>query len=193
MKLTLATHNLHKLEEISAILSGWEIDGEKTDAEETAKTFSGNALIKARSIWRPGKGWVMADDSGLEVFALGGAPGVYSARYAGEDGNQAKNNALLLKNLEGIGDRRARFVCSIALISPEGKEYSAEGHCNGTIGTEVCGCGGFGYDPLFTPDGYGKTFAELPSGVKNSISHRAKALAEAVKILGDSDLRVDGR
>lgn len=183
MKLAVATHNAHKIAEISAILSGWEIEGRSSSAEETAPDFAGNALIKARSIWKKGGDWVLADDSGLEVFALGGAPGVRSARYAGEDGNSAKNNALLLENLKGVEDRRARFVCSIALISPEGTECSVEGHCNGTIGCELSGNGGFGYDPLFTPEGYGKTFADLPPEVKNSISHRARALAKAKEML----------
>ncbi|MBP5791180.1 MAG: RdgB/HAM1 family non-canonical purine NTP pyrophosphatase [Kiritimatiellae bacterium] len=185
MKLVVATHNAHKIAEISAILSGWDIEGRSSCAEETAPDFAGNALIKARSIWRKGGGWVMADDSGLEVFALGGAPGVRSARYAGEDGNSAKNNALLLKNLEGVTDRRARFVCSIALVSPDGREFSVEGFCSGTIGLAPSGNGGFGYDPLFTPEGYDKTFADLPAGVKNSISHRARALAKVKELLAD--------
>lgn len=183
MKLFLATHNKHKLEEVSSMLPGWEIEGVSTNVEETEPTFAGNALLKARSIWRKGLGWVMADDSGLEVVSLGGEPGVYSARYAGEDGNSAKNNALLLERLSGVTDRRARFVCSIALISPEGKEYSVVGQCGGTIRNAPSGQNGFGYDPLFEPTGYDKTFAELPPEVKNSISHRASAIAKARDIL----------
>lgn len=185
MKLVVATHNAHKIAEISAILSGWEIEGRASSAEETAPDFAGNALIKARDIWKRGGDWVLADDSGLEVFALGGAPGVRSARYAGVDGDSAKNNALLLKNLEGVEDRRARFVCSIALISPDGRECSVEGRCDGTLRREPSGNGGFGYDPLFVPEGYEKTFADLPAEVKNSISHRARALAKARELLAD--------
>lgn len=183
MKLFLATHNKHKLEEVSSMLPGWEIEGVTANVEETEPTFAGNALLKARSIWKNGIGWVMADDSGLEVASLGGEPGVYSARYAGEDGNTEKNNALLLKRLSGVADRRARFVCSIALISPEGKEYSVSGQCSGIIRNEPSGNKGFGYDPLFEPVGYDKTFADLPPEVKNTISHRAAAIAKAKDIL----------
>ena len=184
MKLVLATHNRNKIREISEILPGWEIAAEDSHAEETENTFSGNALLKARALAdRHSGAWILADDSGLEVFALGGEPGVRSARYAGEDGNTPKNNALLLKNLEGVDDRRAQFTCAIALIDPEGRERTVEGHCTGKILEKPAGSGGFGYDPLFVPDGYEKSFAELTADEKNAISHRGKALAEAKRFL----------
>ena len=152
MKLYVATHNAHKIREISQILPDFEVEGDDpADAEETAPDFAGNALIKVRAIAprHPGA-WCMADDSGLEVAALGGAPGVRSARYAGEPTNTPANNALLLKNLE--------------VIAPSGAE-------------------GFGYDPLFVPDGFEKSFAELSAAEKNAISHRGRALAEARRII----------
>lgn len=184
MKLIVATHNRNKVREISQMLPGWEIVAEDSAAEETEKTFRGNAMLKARALKpKHPDAWILADDSGLEVFALGGAPGVRSARYAGEDGNTPKNNALLLKNLEGVADRRAQFTCAVALIAPDGTESTAEGHCPGTILTAPAGAGGFGYDPLFVPDGYEKTFAELKPEEKNAISHRGRALALARKII----------
>lgn len=189
MILYVATHNAHKLREIGELLPGFEILSEDPDAEETAPDFAGNALIKARAIAASHAGcWVMADDSGLEVAALGGEPGVRSARYAGEPSDTPANNALLLKNLEGVDDRRANFTCCVALVDPSGKEHVLTGRCYGTIAREASGCGGFGYDPLFIPDGYEKSFAELSAAEKNAISHRGRALAEVKKtILGFSD------
>ena len=183
MKLIVATHNRNKVREISQMLPGWEIAAEDSAAEETETTFKGNALLKARALksGHPGA-WILADDSGLEVFALDGAPGVRSARYAGEDGNTPKNNALLLKNLEGVTDRRAQFTCAIALIAPDGTERTVEGHCPGVILCAQRGAGGFGYDPLFVPDGFTKTFAELSAEEKNAISHRGRALAQVKKL-----------
>ena len=183
-KLVVATHNRNKIREIGEILPGWEIAAEDSGAEETADTFAGNALIKARAIAprHPGA-WVMADDSGLEVFALGGAPGVRSARYAGKDGDTPANNALLLGNLEGVEDRRAQFTCAIALIDPVGGEHVVEGHCPGRISLAPSGAGGFGYDPLFVPEGRERSFAELSPDEKNAISHRGRALAQARGIL----------
>ena len=177
-KLILATHNANKLREVGEMLGGWEVTGEDSGVEETAETFSGNALLKARAIAarHPGA-WVMADDSGLVVDALGGAPGVRSARYAGRDGDTAANNALLLENLLGVKDRQARFVCAIALIAPNGREQIFEGRCEGRITETPFGHGGFGYDPLFIPEGFAKTFAELAPAEKNAISHRGRALA----------------
>ncbi len=180
MKLNVATHNAHKLREISEILPEFEIAADDPDAEETAPDFAGNALIKVRAIAarHPGE-WSMADDSGLEVRALGGAPGVHSARYAGEPCNTPANNALLLKNLEGVEDRSARFTCTIAIIDPEGREHVVTGHCPGRIALAPSGTAGFGYDPLFIPDGYTESFADLGEVEKNKISHRGRALAEA--------------
>ena len=184
MKLYVATHNVHKLREIGEILPGYEIVADDPDVEETAPDFAGNALIKVRAIAarHPGE-WSMADDSGLEVRALGGAPGVRSARYAGEPSNTPANNALLLKNLEGVEDRTARFTCTIALVDPEGREHVVTGHCSGRIAYAPSGTAGFGYDPLFVPDGYDASFADLGEDAKNKISHRGRALAQVKALL----------
>lgn len=188
MKLYVATGNAHKLKEISQILPGFEIVAENPgDVEENAPDFAGNALIKVRAIAGSRRGeWCMADDSGLEVEALGGEPGVRSARYAGGHGNTAANNELLLRNLEGVDNRAARFVCSIALVSPDGREFSVEGSCRGRIIESAAGAQGFGYDPLFVPEGYEQTFAELSAEEKNALSHRGRALAAAQKVLKDN-------
>lgn len=185
MKLFVATHNSHKIREISEILSGWEIlPDDPEGAEETAEDFRGNALIKVRAIAEKHRGdWCMADDSGLEVAALGGEPGVRSARYAGEPSNTPANNALLLRNLVGKTDRTANFTCAIALVSPEGEEFTVEGKCFGKISETPSGAAGFGYDPLFVPEGYERSFAELSAEEKNAISHRGRALAAAVAVM----------
>ena len=186
MRLFVATHNPHKIREISEILPGFDIIPDNpAGVEENAPDFAGNALIKVRAIAARHRGdWAMADDSGLEVRALGGAPGVHSARYAGRDGDTPANNALLLKNLSGVADRRARFTCAIVLVAPDGTEHEVEGHCPGRIAEAPSGAGGFGYDPLFVPDGYDRSFAELSSDEKNAISHRGRALAAARAIIG---------
>lgn len=185
MKLFVATHNAHKVGEISAILPDWEIVPDNPEGvEETAPDFAGNALIKVRAIAARHRGaWCLADDSGLAVEALGGAPGVHSARYAGEPCDNAANNALLLKNLKGVVDRRAAFVCAVALVGPDGREHVVEGRCPGVVAEAPAGAGGFGYDPLFVPDGFSKSFAELAPEEKNAISHRGRALAAARAIL----------
>ena len=185
MKIYVATHNAHKIREISRILPGFEIEADDpANVEENAPDFAGNALIKLRAIAarHPGA-WCMADDSGLEVKALGGAPGVHSARYAGEPADTAANNALLLRNLEDAADRSANFTCAIALADPSGREHLATGRCFGKIATAPSGGGGFGYDPLFVPNGRETTFAELPPEEKDAISHRGRALAEAKRII----------
>jgi XTP/dITP diphosphohydrolase len=185
MTLVLATHNPAKVREIAEMLPRVEVSCEDSAAEETADTFAGNALIKARAVaGRHAGAWVLADDSGLVVDALGGEPGVRSARYAGRDGDTPANNALLLKNLEGVSDRSAAFVCAMAVIDPQGAEHVVEGRCTGSILAAPRGKGGFGYDPLFVPDGGELTFAELPAEEKNRISHRARALAKARAIIG---------
>lgn len=184
MKLFIATHNAHKLREIGEILPGFEICADDPDAEETAETFEGNALIKVRAIAARHVGaWSMADDSGLEVEALNGAPGVRSARYAGEPSSTPANNALLLKNLTGVANRAARFVCAVALVAPDGAEHVVRGECPGRISTEPSGAGGFGYDPLFVPTGFDRSFADLGEVEKNKISHRARALAQVKTLL----------
>lgn len=185
MKLFVATHNAHKIREISQILPDFEIIADDPEGvEENAPDFAGNARLKVRAIAARHAGeWCMADDSGLEVKALGGAPGVRSARYAGEPANTPNNNALLLKNLTGVTDRSANFACAIALVDPSGREHVAQGKCFGRIAETASGTAGFGYDPLFIPDGYDKSFADLTAEEKNAISHRGRALAEARRIL----------
>ena len=185
MKLYVATHNQHKLREIGQILPGYEILADDPEGvEENAPDFVGNALVKVRAIAARHRGeWCMADDSGLEVAALGGAPGVRSARYAGEPSNTPNNNALLLKNLAGVTDRRANFTCAVALVDPQGGEHTVVGKCFGRIAERPSGADGFGYDPLFIPDGHDKSFAELTAEEKNAISHRGRALAEAAGLM----------
>jgi len=189
MKLFVATHNQHKIREISQILPGFEIVPDDPEGvEENAPDFAGNALIKVRAIAEKHKGeWCMADDSGLEVKALGGAPGVHSARYAGEPSNTPANNALLIKNLEGVKDRAARFTCCCALVDPSGEELVVHGHCPGHIAEKQAGVEGFGYDPLFIPNGHDKSFAELSAEEKNAISHRGRALEKVREIVGAPD------
>ena len=186
MKIYVATHNAHKIREISQILPGFEVEpDDPAGVEETAPDFIGNAFIKVRAIAARHRGsWCLADDSGLEVEALGGAPGVRSARYAGEPSDTPKNNALLLKNLAGVANRRANFTCAVALVDPDGGEHTAVGRCYGRIAERAAGVDGFGYDPLFVPDGCTRSFAELTADEKNAISHRGRALAEVKKLIG---------
>ena len=185
MKLLVATRNKHKLEEIRQIfalpgltlLAADEVPGLPGDVIEDADTFEGNALKKARELCLASGLWTLADDSGLEVVALNNAPGVYSARYAGEPCSYPANNDKLLRALAGTTDRRARFRCVIALCAPDGREWTVDGSCEGRIlEGEPRGVNGFGYDPLFVPDGFEQTFAELSGEVKNGISHRGRAL-----------------
>ncbi len=191
MKIYVATHNAHKLREIGEILPGVALVPDDPAAEETAATFEGNALVKVRAIAaRHAGAWCLADDSGLEVDALGGAPGVRSARYAGEPGSTPANNALLLKNLQGVRNRAARFVCAVALVDPAGREHVVRGECPGRIAAAPSGAGGFDYDPLFVPDGHAASFADLGAAEKNAISHRARALAAAKRILALVGARV---
>ncbi len=186
MKLLLSTRNEHKVREIREILGAPHLElldlgafPDAPDVVEDGETFAANAVKKARSLALWSGLWTLADDSGLEVDALGGAPGVYSARYAGEPADYARNNDKLLAELSGVTDRTARFRCVIALSAPDGSSRTVEGRCEGTITTEWRGDGGFGYDPLFVPDGYEQSFAEMPSELKNRISHRGNALCRA--------------
>lgn len=188
MKLYFATNNIHKLKEVQEVVGdSFQIEsmrslGINEDIPEDQQTLEGNALQKARFLYdRTGES-CFADDTGLEVDALNGAPGVYSARYAGEAKNSFDNMALLLKNMSGIQNRKARFRTVIALIL-DGKEYLFEGIVNGTIAEEPRGKAGFGYDPLFVPDGYSKTFAEMDSEAKNAISHRGRAVEKLAAFL----------
>jgi len=184
--LILGTRNPGKLREITSILhdAGWLFCSlqEFPDvevAEENGDTFAENAIAKARFYATATGLWALADDSGLEVAALGGAPGVFSARYAGDNASDADRRELLLSELAKTGDtnRKARFVAVVAIADNNGHILNvSEGICEGTLTFATRGQGGFGYDPLFVPDGYDKTFAELPDTIKNRISHRARAL-----------------
>lgn len=186
MKFFVATKNAHKLEEFGKIFegSGIELLGERDlsnqlpEADETGSTFQENALIKAREGCAFTGYPSVADDSGLCVDYLDGAPGIYSARYAGDHGDDNANNQKLLKELEGvpIEQRTARFVSVIACVFPDGREFTVEGVIEGTIDTKANGNGGFGYDPLFVTE-YG-CFGVVPSEVKNAVSHRARAIAK---------------
>jgi XTP/dITP diphosphohydrolase len=191
-RIYVATHNAHKIREIGEILPDFEIVADDPEGiEENATDFAGNALIKVLAIAARHRGeWCMADDSGLEVAALGGAPGVRSARYSDDEFPEAegaertrRNNEKLLAKLSGVANRAANFTCSIALVDPSGRAHSAEGRCFGTIAEKPSGAAGFGYDPLFVPDGFSKSFAELSADEKNAISHRGRALAEVRRIL----------
>jgi XTP/dITP diphosphohydrolase len=191
MKLVIATRNKHKLEEIRQIFNvrGLEIVSalefpEVPDVVEDGDTFEANAIKKAVSLAKATGLWALADDSGLEVDALNGAPGIYSARYAGEPVSYPANNRKLLKELENASNRRARFRCVIALSSPDGKARTLDGRCEGVIGREESGKQGFGYDPLFIPDGFTQTFAEMDADSKNAISHRGRALQRATEAWG---------
>ena len=182
MELVFASGNEHKVYEVakklggSIPLKGLHDIGCTTDLPETSDTLEGNARQKARYVWDNYRVSCFADDTGLEVTALNMAPGVYSARYAGDHRNSADNMRLLLDNLQNQSDRSARFRTVICLIL-EGEEYLFEGMVQGTIRPEPSGTEGFGYDPVFEPSGYAITFAEMSIEEKNTISHRGKAIA----------------
>ena len=202
MELILASRIKKKIREVEAILANHfpgirilSLDnvGYIGDIEENGETYEENALTKARTAVEAGNRQypAIADDSGLSVDALNGAPGVYSARYAGGHGDDAANNALLLKNLADTPaeERTARFVCCIALVYPDGKEITVRGETEGLIIDEARGEGGFGYDPYFYYAPFGKTFSELTAEEKNAISHRGRAL-EAFKVKLEEYLKV---
>ncbi|OPJ64171.1 XTP/dITP diphosphatase [Clostridium oryzae] len=186
--IIIASNNDHKVKEIKEILRELDFNivslkeaGIDIDVEETGSTFIENSRIKAEAIYnvlgdRKKDYMVMADDSGLSVDVLGGAPGVYSARYAGEHGNSKKNNDKLLSEMKDKSDRKARFVCSIVIIGAKDEPIEVEGYVEGVIAEQECGQDGFGYDPLFYVPEFKKTFAEMTSEEKNSISHRGNAL-----------------
>lgn len=189
MKAVLASKNPHKLQELGAILGGLGIEvileselGLDVDVEETGTTFEENSRLKAEAVMRAANMPTIADDSGLMVDALDGAPGVYSARYGpkGHAGTDDERIAFLLENMKDVPDaaRTAKFVCVITCLWPNGREIIARGECPGSILHEKHGCGGFGYDPVFFVPERGKTYAELTADEKNAISHRARALAE---------------
>ena len=186
MKIVAATGNKHKIEEIESITKKFgmnvitkaEAGVGDLEVEETGTTFEENSLIKAEAIMKATGMPAIADDSGLEADALNCAPGVYSARFSGEGATDESNNAKLLKLMENIPDdeRSARFVSVVTLCFPDGTVVAARGECPGTLRRSPRGDGGFGYDPLFVPVGYDKTYAEISAEEKNIISHRAKAL-----------------
>ena len=188
-KLVFATNKAHKLEEVAAIL-GDQVEllslndiGCQADIPETAETLEGNALLKSSYIYKNYHLDCFADDTGLEVETLNGAPGVYSARYAGGEGHDAQANMLkLLHELDGKENRKAQFRTAISLIL-DGKEYLFEGVIKGEIIKEKRGDSGFGYDPVFMPEGYDRTFAELGNDIKNQISHRALAVQKLCEFL----------
>lgn len=190
-RLIVATRNAHKVEEIRSILHEDDVcDLSVVEnppvVEETGVTFLENATLKAVAISKITEGLVLSDDSGLEVDALGGAPGVYSSRYAGEEGNDALNNEKLLRELEGVSPRTARFRCVMVLARRGEVLADFSGSVEGEILREPFGAGGFGYDPLFCPEGYHESFAELGEEVKNSLSHRANALEQVAKWLSEN-------
>ncbi len=190
--VVIASKNDHKAKEIRQLLCGLAVEvlslrdfPQAPDVVEDGATFAANAMKKARAIAEFTGLTTLADDSGLEVDYLGGRPGVYSARFAGESATDGENNAKLLELMRGVPmeSRTARFRCSIALVSQFGHTRWVDGICPGFILTEEKGAGGFGYDPLFQVPGLGKTFAELPDGEKNKISHRGRALQAALPII----------
>jgi XTP/dITP diphosphohydrolase len=202
--LVLATRNRNKVREIKEILARTPLSvnilsladfPSLAPPQESGNSFSENAAAKAEYVARKTGKLVLADDSGLEVEALAGRPGVFSARFAGETATDKENNEKLLRLLADLPERRrlARFVCCIALSNPEGIIDVVEGRCSGSIVFKERGSSGFGYDPLFQPLEYNKTFAELPVDVKNRISHRAKALEKALMVLEKYLYRTDSK
>lgn len=196
MRLYLATGNLHKVEELKEMLAAANLPievhtpavvGGMPEVDEDQATFSGNALKKARALAAllPDHDWALADDSGLCVDALDGDPGVYSARYAGAKATDSENTGQLLANLVNVPDdnRGAGFQCHLALVSPLGEEHVFVGECRGKILREIRGDGGFGYDPVFVPEGFDETFAELGSTEKAKLSHRGNAMRQLVEWL----------
>ncbi len=183
MDIVVATNNKGKLRELSEMLVGFNIlsqseVGADIDVEETGTTYEENALLKARAVREYTDKYIIADDSGLEVDVLGGEPGLYSARYAGDNTTPDQGMAKLLENLKGYApsEKTAHFISCIVLIEPSGAEHSFYGRCDGLITDKKIGDGGFGFDPIFWFDEYGKTFAQLTADEKNAVSHRRKAL-----------------
>ena len=189
MRLVLASSSAHKLRELGALLRPHELEPVPPEVElgpETEETFAGNARLKAGRAARATRRIVVADDSGIEAAALGGAPGVRSARFAGPDASDEDNLRRLLAEVPIDGDRRARYVCALVVAAPDGSDWVFEATCDGVLATEPRGAGGFGYDPAFLPDDGppGRTMAELTSAEKDAVSHRgraARALLERIE------------
>lgn len=187
IRLVVASGNKNKLREIAEIFTDFEVCSQKQmgfdeDVEETGTTFAENALIKARAASKALGEMVLADDSGLCVDALNGAPGVFSARYCGHHGSDEENRAMLMKNMQGVENRKAHFTSAIALVYPDGRELVAEGHTYGEILHEETGNGGFGYDCLFFSDDLQKSFGVATAEEKNGVSHRFRALQALLKM-----------
>ena len=193
-RLAIASRNPHKLREILRICSGWPVewitaddgDARWPEVEETGDTYLENATLKARAVAAAVEGPALADDSGIEVDALGGRPGVRSARYAGEDASDQENLEELIRAIKGVpaGGRTARYRCVVVLATPGGDDLVAEGVCEGTLMPKPRGTRGFGYDPIFVPAGWDATMAELADGEKDRISHRGRALRALGETLG---------
>lgn len=194
-RLILATRNAHKTAEIRAMIGDrFEVVDATAfpdfpEIEETGTTFLENARLKAEGISGRIEGWVLSDDSGLEVDALGGAPGVWSSSYGGEEGNHAKNNARLLVEMAGKADRGARFRCTMVLARGGAEQANFSGTVEGRLVELLYGAGGFGYDPLFIPAGHDQTFAELGDEVKNTLSHRSRALEQVISYLASHEIK----
>ena len=189
MRIVLASGNAHKARELGRLLEGWEVETFAGGLpEETGETFVQNARLKARHVHAAlgGAEWVLADDSGIEAAALDGAPGVRSARYAGEDATDEQNLAKLIGALAESDDRRVRYVAELVAIAPGGGEVTARGELTGTLAAAPRGTGGFGYDPAFVPDGETRTVAEMSPGEKDAISHRARAARALLPLLAKS-------
>jgi len=191
MKICFATHNENKLREVRSILNPIKVVGltelgQQEEIPETGQTLDENSLLKSQFVFTKFQVNCFADDTGLEVESLNGAPGVYSARYAGDQKDNRANIDLLLKNLEGITNRNARFRTVISLIL-NGETLTFEGIVNGRITEGLSGSEGFGYDPIFIPEGYDITFAQMSLEEKNSISHRGKAIKKLVDYLRSTD------
>lgn len=187
IRLVVASGNKNKLREIAEIFTDFEVYSQKQmgfdeDVEETGTSFAENALIKARAACKALGEMVLADDSGLCVDALDGAPGVYSARYCGHHGSDEENRKVLLKNMQGVENRKAHFTSAIAIVYPDGRELIAEGHTYGEILHEETGDGGFGYDCLFFSDDLQKSFGVATAEEKNKVSHRFRGLQAALEL-----------
>jgi XTP/dITP diphosphohydrolase len=192
MKLVLASRNPHKVRELGALLAPHELVPLPEDVElppETGETFEANARVKAETAARATGSPALADDSGIEAAALGGRPGVRSARFAGEEATDEENLDKLLRDVPSDGDRRVAYVCVLALATPGGGTHVVEGRCEGTLAEEPRGSGGFGYDPAFVPVDYpdGRTMAELPPEEKDAISHRGRAARAMLARLGERE------
>ena len=198
MRLVLATRNEHKLRELGQLMRPLELDplpDEVTLPPETGTTFADNALCRARAAAAATECTVVADDSGIGAVALGGAPGVWSARFAGDDATDEENLAKLLRDVPPDGDTRAAYVCAIACVEPGGREHVVHGRCEGRLTHQPRGTGGFGYDPAFVPDDHprDRTMAELSPEEKDAISHRGRAARELRRLLLEAEERARPR